>query len=175
MDDHKQHIHRFHGMRPFTLDDEAIMDFLGIENEIGVLDVGGADGFYAKKFAARGARVTVIDNYDYEFSTLNSMGIKTIIQNFCNYSEGTFDIVFMAHVYHDLVLNCKEKTLENLREISPIHIGHLDFVKEDLEFGPPTSIKLEKHEVVSDMESIGYRLKKDTELPFHYLQLFEKK
>ena len=65
-----------------------------------------------------GARVTVIDNYDYEFSTMNSMGIKTIIQNVCNYSEGTVDMVFMAHVYHDLVLNCKEKTLENLREIS---------------------------------------------------------
>jgi len=139
-----------------------------------VLDVGGADGFYAKKFSARGAKVTVVDNYDYEFSKLNSMGIETIIQNFCNYSGGTYDMVFMAHVYHDLVLNCKERTLENLKEISPANIGHLDFVKEDLEFGPPTSIKLEKHEVAADMESIGYRLVKDTELPFHYLQLYEK-
>jgi hypothetical protein len=174
MDDEYSKVHRFHGVRPFSLDDEAMIDFLGIGEGMKVLDVGGADGYYSKKFIARGSAVTLVDAYDYNFSELNALGINTIMRNFCSYSESNFDLVFMAHVYHDLVHTCKAKTLENLSKISLKYIGNLDFTKEDFGFGPPISEKLEKEEVVSDMRSIGFMLKKDMDLQYHYLQLFKR-
>jgi hypothetical protein len=174
MEDDFHDIYRFHGRRPFRLDDEGIIDFIGVRENMSVLDVGGADGYYAEKMAARGANVTIIDAHEYNFKELNGKGIRTIQQNFCRGVEGNYSMVFMAHVYHDLVLTCKEKALDALKKVAPIFIANLDFVKEELNFGPPSSIKLSKEEVVRDMESIGFLLKKEKEMPYHYLQLFSK-
>lgn len=110
-----------------SIDDEGIVDFIGIAKGMGLLDVGGVDRYYSKKFAARGADVTIIDAYDDNFEELNSMGIKTILQDFCGY-----DIVFVADVYRDLVHSCRTRTLEILAKISPKYTGNLDLTKEDL-------------------------------------------
>jgi SAM-dependent methyltransferase len=174
MNDENRDVHRFHGRMHFSLDEEKVIDFLEIRKGMKVLDVGGADGYYAKKIAARGADVTIIDAHDYNFKELNGIGIRTIQQDFCRDLDETFDMVFMAHVYHDLVLSCKEKTLRNLKRVSTNYITNLDFVKEELRFGPPSSVKLNKAEVVRDMREIGFVLKKETDLPYHYLQLFSK-
>ncbi|MCL6002360.1 MAG: class I SAM-dependent methyltransferase [Candidatus Thermoplasmatota archaeon] len=172
MEEDNSHIRRWHGRRPFSIDDEAVVDFLGITNGMKVLDVGGADGYYSKMFKSRGATVTIIDAHDYNFRELSRMGIETIQLDFCRLDEGSYDLVFMAHVYHDLVRSCKARTLENLSRISGQFIGNLDFTKEDFGFGPPTSEKLEKKQVVGDMKEIGFKLKKDRDIPYHYLQLF---
>ncbi len=174
MDDSNAHIHRFNGRRPFELDDEAIIEFLGIREGMSVLDVGGADGFYARKFAARKANVSIIEAHDYNFKDLNALGINTILKDFCSYDKGRFDMVFMAHVYHDLVYYCKEQSLKNLSSISSRYIANLDFTKTDFGFGPPVSMRLDKEEVERDMESIGFVLKKSQDIPYHYLQLFER-
>ena len=174
MGDENGEIHRFHGRRPFTIDEEAMIDFLELKENMTLLDVGGADGYYAKKIAARGLRVTIIDAFDYDFKGLNEIGIRTIRKDFCKELNETFDVVFMAHVYHDLVLSCKEKALNNLKRVSKKYIANLDFIKDDFGFGPPSSVKLDKVEVVRHMKGIGFGLKKETEMPYHYLQLFSK-
>lgn len=172
MTDNNSHIRRWHGRRPFSIDDEAIVDFLGITKGMSILDVGGADGYYSKRFVARGATVTIIDAHDYDFKELNGVGIKTILHDFCSFDGGNYDLVFMAHVYHDLVHSCKKKTLENLSRVSSKYIANLDFTKDDFGFGPPVSERLTKEEVVRDMRSIGFALERSMDLPFHYLQVF---
>ncbi len=174
MDDSNAHINRFSGRRPFELDDDAIIEFLGIGEGMSVLDVGGADGFYARKFAARKATVTMIDAHDYNFKELNALGINTIQKDFCSYDKGRFDMIFMAHVYHDLVYYCRESLLKNLSRVSTRHIANLDFTKTYSGFGPPVSMRLDKEEVERDMKSIGFSLKKSQDIPYHYLQLFER-
>lgn len=174
MADNHSHVRRFHGKRPFEIDDEAVINFLDIRKGMSVLDVGGADGYYSLKIAARGATVTLLDAHDYNFSELNKAGIRTIIKDFCNFHEGNYDIVFMAHVYHDLVHLCKINVLDNLSKITGKYIANLDFTKEDFGFGPPIGERLEKGEVVEHMKTIGFRLKKDVDIPYHYLQLFER-
>lgn len=174
MEDDKSQVRKWHGRRPFSINDEAIVDFLGVAKGMKVLDVGGADGYYSKIFRRRGATVTIIDAHDYNSMELKGIGIETILEDFCDFDRGTFDLIFMAHVYHDLVHSCKTKTLENLSKISLKYIGNLDFKKEDFGFGPPISERLEKEQVVKDMRGIGFKLKKDEDIPYHYLQLFEK-
>ncbi|MEM0135873.1 MAG: hypothetical protein QXU18_11745 [Thermoplasmatales archaeon] len=174
MEDKNKHVRKWHGRRPFQIDDEYIIDFIGITKGMKVLDVGGADGYYSLKIAERGANVTLIDAHDYNFNELREAGIKTVLKDFCGYSEENYDLVFMAHVYHDLVRICKKKTLENLSKITGKYIANLDFTKQYSGFGPPVEERLEKGDVVEDMMTIGFKLRKDTDIPYHYLQLFER-
>lgn len=174
MAENNPHVRRFHGRRPFDIDDEAVVNFLDISKGMKVLDVGGADGYYSVKIAARGADVTLIDAHDYNFKELNKVGIKTIVKDFCSFNDSKFDLIFMAHVYHDLFHLCDGRTLENISKITGRYVANLDFTKEDFGFGPPVSMRLEKGEVVKHMKSIGFRLKKDMDIPYHYVQLFER-
>lgn len=174
MSDDNHSIHRFHGRRPFSLDEEFILDFLDIREGMRILDLGGADGYYSKKFLSRGASVVLLDAHDYGFGELNKLGIGTVIADFCNYDIERFDMVFMAHIYHDLAHICRDRSLENLSKISMRYIANLDFVKEETSFGPPVSMRLDPDQVTEDMKFIDFRLKKEKNLPFHYLQLFER-
>lgn len=152
----------------------GVVDFLDISKDTKVLDIGGGYGTYSKAFNNNGFKVTLLDSYDYNFKELNDAGIKTIISDFCTFQDGDYDLLFMAHVYHDLVHSCKENVLLNIQRISPKYIVDLDFSKEGFKFGPPKWLRLDKEEVEDDMRTIGFSLKKEKLIPDQYLLLFEK-
>lgn len=157
------------------LNDKTIIDFLDIKKEYRIIDVGGRDGFFSKKMLEKTNDVTVLDLNDMYFDELEKAGIKTIKADICDYSSGSFDLVFMSNVYHDLVQECGDKALKNISKIAKRYIAILDFKPEDTLFGPPISIRLSKERVISDMQSIGFKLVKERELMYHYLMLFERK
>ncbi|MCL5107064.1 MAG: class I SAM-dependent methyltransferase [Candidatus Parvarchaeota archaeon] len=157
------------------LSDKTIIDFLDIKKEYRIIDVGGRDGFFSKKMLEKANDVTVLDLNDMYFDELKKSGIKTIKADICDYSSGSFDLVFMSNVYHDLVQECGDKALKNISKIAKRYIAILDFKPEDTLFGPPVSIRLSKERVISDMQSIGFKLVKERELRYHYLMLFERK
>ncbi|MGC8533742.1 MAG: class I SAM-dependent methyltransferase [Candidatus Parvarchaeum sp.] len=157
------------------LNDKTIIDFLNIKRGHSVIDIGGRDGFFSKKMLEKTDDVTVLDLNDMYFGELKQAGIKTIKADICDYSSGSFDLVFMSNVYHDLMQECNEKALENIGKIAKRYIAVLDFKPEDTMFGPPVSIRLSKEKVEEDMKSIGFKLIKEKELRYHYLLLFERK
>ena len=157
------------------LNDEDIVDFLDIKTGYSIIDIGGRDGFFSKKMLKKTNNVTVLDLNNIYFDELEKAGIKTIRADICDYSSGSFDLVFMSNVYHDLVQECGDKALKNIRKIAKRYIAILDFKPEDTLFGPPVSIRLSKERVISDMQSIGFKLVKERELRYHYLMLFERK
>ena len=156
------------------LTDNKIIDFLDIKEGYSIIDIGGRDGFFSKKMLEKSGDVTVVDLNDVYFDELKREGIKTIRADMCEYSEGSFDLVFMSNVYHDLVNECGGKVLKNIDKIAKRYIAVLDFKPEDTLFGPPVSIRLSKETVIADMKSIGLKLIKETELKYHYLLLFER-
>jgi SAM-dependent methyltransferase len=156
------------------LTDNKIIDFLDIKEGYSIIDIGGRDGFFSKKMLEKSGDVTVVDLNDVYFDELKREGIKTIRADMCEYSEGSFDLVFMSNVYHDLVNECGGKALKNIDKITKRYIAVLDFKPEDTTFGPPVSIRLSKETVIADMKGIGLKLIKETELKYHYLLLFER-
>ncbi|MEM0143967.1 MAG: class I SAM-dependent methyltransferase [Candidatus Parvarchaeum sp.] len=155
------------------LNDPSIIDFLDIKKGYSVIDIGGRDGFFSKKILKKTDNVTVLDLNDLYFDELKKIGIKTIKADICNYSSGLFDLVFISNVYHDLVQECSDKALKNIKKIAKTYIAILDFKPEDTMFGPPVSIRLGKEKVINDMQSVGFRLIKEKELKYHYLLLFK--
>lgn len=156
------------------LTDKSIIDFLEIKKGYSIIDIGGRDGFFSKKMLEKTDNVTVLDLNDIYFDELKKVGIKTVKEDICDYSAGSFDLVFMSNVYHDLVQECHDKALKNINKIAKRYIAILDFKPEDTMFGPPVSIRLSKDKVINDMKSIGFKLVKEKELKFHYLVLFER-
>lgn len=156
------------------LTDKNIVDFLEIKKGYSIIDVGGRDGFFSKKMLEKTDNITVLDLNDIYFDELKQAGIKTIKADICDYSSGSFDLVFMSNVYHDIVQECGNKALKNINKIAKRYIAILDFKPEDTMFGPPVSIRLSKEKVITDMESIGFKLVKERELKYHYLLLFER-
>ncbi|MCL4375941.1 class I SAM-dependent methyltransferase [Candidatus Parvarchaeota archaeon] len=157
------------------LADKDIIEFLDIKNGYSIIDIGGRDGFFSKKMLEKTADVTVLDLNDMYFDELQQAGIKTIKADICDYSIGSFDLVFMSNVYHDLVQECGGKALKNINKIAKKYVAILDFKPQDTIFGPPVNIRLSKDKVINDMQSIGLKLIKEKELRYHYLLLFERK
>ena len=161
---------RFHrGMRIYN--PKQIVDFLGINSDMEIADLGAGDGFYSKEFVKYAKSVTAIDIDDSYFQDIQSYGIKTIRADLCNYSEGQYDLLFMANVYHGLRRSCKESLLQNMKKMSRKYIEIMDFNEKRL-FGPPFRVK--KEEIIEDMESINFKFKKGLDLEYHYVLLFEK-
>lgn len=168
--DHESH--SFYWRNNHSANVTEIINFLEVSKGMTVLDIGGGDGIYSKEFLNKSCDVTLLDSYDYNFRELNSIGIKTILKSFCGYVDGEYDLSFTAHVYHDLVHSCKMESLSNLKKISRKFIAVLDFTKENVEFGPPEWLRLDKREVIEDMEKIGFVLKKEKDIPNQYILLF---
>ena len=156
------------------LDDNYIIDFLDIKTEYNVIDIGGRDGFFSKKMLKKTNDVTVLDINDAYFDELKQVGIKTIKADICDYSSGSFDLVFMSNVYHDIVQECGSKALKNINKIAKRYVAILDFKPQGTIFGPPLNIRLSKDKVINDMQGIGLKLIKDNDLKYHYLLLFER-
>jgi|YelNatPaOPRAMG01_1025707.scaffolds.fasta_scaffold01962_21 hypothetical protein len=173
VDEQRTHHHSF-GRHSHEADAREAIDFIDIDGKLSVLDIGGGDGVYSKEFVRRGFEVTLLDAHDYNFSELNSMGIKTIRGDFCNYSGHGYDILFMAHVYHDLIHDCRERVSTNIKAIGGRYVAIIDFTKEGIQFGPPKWLRIDKEDVIRDMNSIGYILVRSKDIQNQYILLFEK-
>lgn len=162
------------GIRTWSTFDHKAITLLSIKNNESVIDIGGRDGFYAKHILSLTNNVTVLDLNDAYFEELENEGIKTIKADICEYSIGSYDIVFMANVYHDLVNECGLKALENIEKIVRKKIAILDFKPEASEFGPPLSIRLDKKRVINDMKKINFKMVREEDFISHYFLLFER-
>ncbi len=167
-------MHRFHGhhgLRRFAYDVNEVVDFLEIKPGMRVADLGAGDGYFSKAFKEKGAEVYAFDIDDYYFEEMQKQGIKTVKADLCGEIEGSFDLAFLANVYHDLAYECRSSILNNLKRVAK-KVAILDF-KEGVPFGPPWKIK--KEEVIKDLEGAGFELEKEKDLRFHYLLVFKKK
>jgi hypothetical protein len=156
-----------------NLDPEFIASFLDIKEGEKIIDIGGGDGFFSLAFKKFTPNVYLLDIENWSGQDFKAVGINYIESNFCNYSkDDTFHIGFMANVYHDFRLECKENTLKNLKRMIIRRIGILDFIPWKAFFGPP--FKLEENVVINDLQEIGFKLTKKNYFPYHYYLVFDK-
>jgi SAM-dependent methyltransferase len=157
--------------RDSSFEENEILDFLEIDEDTSVLDAGCGDGFYTKMFIKRSKNVTAIDLYSDFFEELNSIGVKTYKADICTFDLGTYDLIFIANVFHDL--ECQNTVFENLYKMSNKYVAILDF-KLDTPFGPPKSIRIPKEKMINMFESNKFKLIKEKDLKYHYFLIFKK-
>lgn len=153
---------------------QSIVGLLEIKKGESIIDAGGRDGSFAKQMLPFTDDITVLDANDTYFDELKKVGIKTIKADFCEYSDGNYDLVFMSNVYHDFVSECGEKVLKNIEKIARKKIAVFDFKPKHLGFGPPINIRLDRTKVINDMKSINFNLVNEKDFNSHYFLLFER-
>lgn len=171
---HMHHgMHHGHGrrMRESAYDLNEIVKFLDIQNDWDVADLGAGDGYFSKEFIKYAKSVTAVDIDDTFFNEMNSLGIKTIKADLCKFSEGNFDLIFIANVYHGIRMECKDSFLNNIKNMAKKYVAIMDF-NELRMFGPPMRVK--KEDVIKDMAKYGFVIYKEKDLKYHYLLIFEK-
>jgi len=166
--------HRHHGQRRM-LEESMVLDFLdeALRGSCSVIDLGCGDGYFTKMFLKKCSKVACADLDDTHFGELSSMGIETFKADICTFNQGTYDLVFMSNVFHDLVRSCGESFYENLRQLSRKYVAILDF-KLDTPFGPPKFVRIPKEKVIEILQPWGFRFVKEKDLGTHYFLLFEK-
>ena len=158
-------------MRSASFNEDEIMDFIEVKEHMKVLDLGAGDGFFAQMFASRRAIVTAVDRDNRYFGDMNNIGISTIKKDICSFNDGTYDIVFMANVLHDL--DCQERVANSISAMARNRLAIIEF-KDDAPFGPPVNMRLSPDAVRSIFEAVWFRLSRKKELKYHYILLFEK-
>ncbi|MGC8557911.1 MAG: class I SAM-dependent methyltransferase [Nitrososphaeria archaeon] len=159
-------------MRQRAYDIKEIVEFLGIDKEWDIADLGAGDGVFSREFAKVARTVIAYDINDKYFNEMQNEGIKTVKADLCEPQEGKYDLVFMSNVYHGLIRRCSEAVLSNFERMSKKYVAIMDFNEKRL-FGPPFRVK--KEEIIGDMEKHGFELIKSKELEFHYLLLFRRR
>lgn len=171
MEEHNFDFGAMRKMRKDSFNDDEIMEFIGVGKGMSVLDLGTGDGFFAKMFADRNAAVTAVDKNDQYFDDMNDAGVSTKKADICGFNEGTYDIVFMANVLHDL--DCKDAVAKSIYSMDKGILAIIEF-KRDAPFGPPVDIRLSPEDVSSIFKAAGFKQSRMKELRYHYIMVFEK-
>lgn len=146
-----------------------------------VVDIGAGTGYFAVKFAAKGANViaTDIDERFLQYmkerkAKLDSNVAKNLtilkIEEDGTGLPANVDLFYIVDVYHhienrvDYLKNLRKK----LKKGGKLMI--VDFYKKELPVGPPPKIKLSREEVQKELESAGFKVEKTlTDLPYQYI------
>ncbi len=161
--------------------DEVIRD-LQIGEKDKLIDIGAGTGYFSLRIAKAYPQATIyaadvessmvnyLNKQSKEKSLPNHIGIK-IPTNKAKF-PGKVNLVLVVDTYHHIdnrifyFRALKNKLLPGGR------VAIIDFTKESPE-GPPVSHRFSKEELVKEMSEAGYKLSRETSLPYQYFLIFE--
>lgn len=158
---------------------DQVIETLAIKPGEVIADIGAGTGYFSLRFARRGARVLAVDVDESLLRQLAANAhphVQTILAspNDPRLPEASVDTVFFCNVTHHI--DARESYYRKLRRaLKPgARIVVLDFVKEQIPVGPPSSMKLTRAQIVEEFERAGFRLAASHDfLPYQYFLVFE--
>ncbi|MGC8608342.1 MAG: class I SAM-dependent methyltransferase [Thermoplasmata archaeon] len=155
-----------------NFDENAILSFLDLNPDSSVIDLGAGDGFFSKILRKKFRDITAFDVDDSGFDDLRKDAIKTVKGNICEYAFQSYDIAFIANVFHGLSQEC-DGIYKILQHIVRQFLVIIDF-KPSTSFGPPENMKISENKMIENFEKKGFSFIKDKDLGTHYMILFRK-
>ena len=149
---------------------DSILTLIGLKVGYTFVDVGCGDGFFtipASKIVGKNGRVFALDSDQEAIASLKK---KALMKNLSNiearvgaaedtvFCEACADMVFYSIVLHDF--GDPVKVLVNARKmLKPDgRLVDLDWKKQQMEFGPPLSIRLSEEQATGLIERAGFRI-----------------
>jgi len=163
--------------RKKDLSPNFIWNKIGVKDPKIVVDIGAGTGFFAKEFIqkmkhgkiyALDISDTMIDHMKKRLSIYKDrIVIQKTEESKISLADDSVDVVYMILLYHEL-----DNRLQSLKEASRIlrkggKIAIIDWKKEELEHGPPVSVKVEKAEIEDDLKVSGFSEISSYPLKFH--------
>jgi len=162
---------------------EKVIATMGLQPDDRIADIGSATGYFPVRFAriAIQGQVYGIDIEPNMVDYLNERAQNENLDNLVSILGAPddpqipepVDIVFICDTYHHL--QDRVTYFQHLKTYlrTPGKVVIVDFKKGDLPVGPPDKMKLAPEQVQEELTQAGYRLVKQTALPYQYLLIFQ--
>lgn len=144
------------------------------------IDLGAGGGRFSKILCKYVKELHSVDVSDEAVTAMkkNLKGIKNITiikasRNSLPFKGSSIDIVFAANSFHDVPAGYEKEIKRVLKEGG--RFIDLDWKREEMEFGPPLSIRFSEEDVEKKMRRQNFRLVKKQDIGTHYLLIFSKK
>lgn len=145
-----------------------------------IADIGAGPGYFARRFARHAGTVYAVD-IDEKLLTMGARGApanyRTILAapDDPRLPASSVDTIFFCDVLHHISARpgYYKKLDQALKPGGRIVI--VDFHKRELPVGPPSSMKLDRQEVIAEFKAAGFRLATSYDfLPHQYFLVFER-
>jgi len=187
--EHQQHPPRSAGEYARVLDDpkrdawqkpDEVVAALNLTPSAVVADIGAGTGYFARRFAARAAKVYAVD-IDAALLKRAANGAPANMETVLAVADDPklpqagVDVIFFCNVLHHIGgrPDYYPKLAAALKPGGRIVI--IEFFKKQLPVGPPPAMKLTEDEVIAELKSAGFRLaRKHAFLPYQYFFEFTR-
>lgn len=161
---------------------EKVLKFIGDIHGLTVMDLGAGSGYFSFRFADAGANVIAADVnqqfQDYIKKKRDSLNIdpgklalRKVAYDDPMLAEQEVDKVVIVNTYHHIEdrVNYFSKVKKGLKRGGELFV--IDFVKEEVPYGPPVEMKLTADEVAKELKKAGFSqvLVNDKLLKYQYI------
>ncbi len=166
------------------LNTDMILDKIGLNGEMVLADLGCGTGYFSIPASLRVKKVYALDVQQEMLDILRRKirqqklgNIETILseESSIPLPDNSLDVLFIANVFHEL-----EDRSSILKEARRILSGRgklviIDWMKIEMDFGPPLEERLGPGEVISLCKDEGFKIREQSDAgPYNYLLIFEK-
>jgi len=167
---------------------QEVMTALGIKSGEVIADIGAGSGYFTFRLAHHvggKGKIYAVDvspdmilHINRRIRELNVSNIVSVLSDPDDplLPDHSIDRFFFSESWHHIETQAKYLALMK-RMLKPGgEVVMIDFQKKDLPLGPPLQMKIGREDLIKQMESHGFRIRKEyTFLPYHYFLIFTVK
>ncbi len=166
------------------LNPDSILDWISLDREMILADLGCGTGFFTipaslrvKKVYALDVQQGMLDILQDKIKKQKIANIETILseESSIPLPDGSVDVLLMANVFHEL--EDRSAILEEGKRIlsSRGKLAIIDWKKIEMDFGPPVEERLAEEEVISVCKGSGFEFAERSDAgPYNYLLVFNR-
>jgi ubiquinone/menaquinone biosynthesis C-methylase UbiE len=167
---------------------QEVMTALGIKPGEVIADIGAGSGYFTFRLAHHvggKGKIYAVDvspdmilHINRRIRELNVSNVVSLLSDPDDplLPDHSIDRFFFSESWHHIENQTKYLALMK-RMLKPGgEVVMIDFQKKDLPLGPPLQMKIGREDLIKQMESHGFRIRKEyTFLPYHYFLIFTVK
>ncbi|MCL5102428.1 MAG: class I SAM-dependent methyltransferase [Candidatus Marsarchaeota archaeon] len=160
---------------------EKVIDFVSLENNASLIDMGAGDGHYSIAFALKfpDSHITALEPglngsklIRERIKSEKIQNVEVLEKDACTLKDySNYGVVFFSNVFHDLP--CRDGIAAAMgKTMRPgSKVVFIEFKKE-ADIGPPKEIRIEESTLKALMEANNAKLSGSAEFKYHYMHKY---
>ena len=162
---------------------DEILDLIELKHNYLVADLGCGSGYFTIPFSYKVKKIygidvqkEMLDFLEQKIQRCNLSNIELLLSEADKIplEDKSVDLLITVNTLHEF--RTKEKVIGEIQRV--IKFGGkaivIDFMKKNMDFGPPPEIRISKNQAKLLFEERGFKFIKSHELLYHYLIIFQK-